>query len=230
MAKKKRSGIAWIAAAVAVVVLAAIALGWVLGSRGDEAPPPVATHGTSGGPVVSSSSVGEETDGICGLPVGDRKVPDVGPDATWELKRGMTIPTSKEYGPGIVKGGDRACFAHNPMGAVFFALNLPAVDPDKQDLHIKGRKSSSAPSESTAPSSGSTVFTVRGFKVDAPSPDRAIVTTAFEVSGQPGYQAITAAYEWSDGDWKGVLDDPSNTTDEAEPLTSLDGFVPWGPK
>ena len=230
MAKKKKSGIAWIVAVVAAVVLAAVALGWVLGSRGGE-DPPVATQGTSGSHASSSpSEVAEETDGICGLPVGDRKVPNAGPEATWELKHGMTIPTSKEYGPGITKDGDRACFAHNPMGAVFFALNLPAVDPDKQGSHIKGGGSSSSPSGSTAPSSGSTVFTVRGFKVDAPSPDRAIVTTAFEVSGQPGYQAITAAYEWSDGDWKGVPDDPSNTTDEAEPLTSLDGFVPWGPK
>ena len=227
MAKKKRSGIAWIAAAVAAIVLAAIALGWVLGSRGGDEDPPAATRGTSGGPASSSSAEGA-TDGICGLPVGSQTVPASGPEATWELKNGMTIPTSKAFGPGIVKDGDRACFAHNPMGAVFFALNLPAVDPKHQSRHVKGEDPGS--SEPATSDAGTKVLTVRGFKVESPSPDRAVVTIAYEVSGQPGYQSGTGAYEWSDGDWKGVLDDPVNTTTEFEQLSSLDGFIGWGPK
>lgn len=229
MAKKKRSGIAWIVAVVAAVVLAAVALGWVLGSRGGE-DPPVATQGTSGSHASSSpSEVAEETDGICGLPVGDGKVPDVGPEVTWELKAGVTIPTSKEYGPGIVKDGDRACFAHNPMGAVFFTLNLPAIDPDKQAAHVKGAIPADSGGESNSPPA-STVLTVRGFKVESPSPDRAVVTIAYEVTGQPGYQSGTSVHEWSNGDWKWLADDPANTTSQFEPLTSLAGYSTWGPR
>lgn len=227
MAKKKKSGIALIAAAVAAVILAAIALGWVLGSRGED-DPPVATRGTSGGPT-SSSGQNVQTDGICGLPVGSQEVPEVGPEATWELKAGSTIPSSKEYGPGIVEDGNRSCFAHNPMGAVFFSLNLPALDPEHWEEHIKGPVPEKPESESgsLAPN---TVLTVRGFKVETPTPDRAVVTVAYEVSGQPGYQSGTWVHEWVDGDWKWVSDDPANTADKFEPLTSLDGYTTWGPQ
>lgn len=228
MAAKKRSKTVWVGLAVAAILLAAIGVGWVLGSGGGNETPPAATRGASGGPASSTSAEGE-TDGVCGLPVGSQTVPASGPEATWELKNGMTVPTSKEFGPGIVKDGDRSCFAHNPMGAVFFALNLPAVDPDKQERHLTGKPSEQTESAGTS-SVTTDVFTVRGFKVDVDSVDRAVVTIAFEVSGQPGYQSIAAAYEWSEGDWKGVTDDPANTTDGAIELSSLDGYVLWGPK
>lgn len=226
MAKKKRSGIAWIAVAVAAIILAAIALGWVLGSRGGEEDPPAATQGTSGGPSTSTQAEGE-TDGICGLPVGSQKVPVAGPEATWELKAGVTVPSSKEYGPGIVKDDDRACFAHNPMGAVFFALNLPAIAPQNWADHIEGPVPDTT---GTGSPPGNTTLTVRGFKVQSPTPDRAVVTIAYAVSGQPGYQVGSSAYEWVDGDWKWVAEDPVNTTDQFNTTTSLDGYTPWGPK
>lgn len=228
MAKKKRSGIAWIAAAVAAVVLAAIALGWVLGARGGENDPPVATQGTSGGPSSSPSAEGE-TDGICGLPVGSQELPGRGPDATWEVKRSITVPRSEEYGPGIVKAGDRSCFAHNPVGAAFFALNFQGLAPAEQVKHIKEDVSADELGSSTVPPN-TPVFTVRGFTVESSSPDRAVVTLVYAPSGRTGLESHTSVHEWIDGDWKAVLSDPANTTEQLSSVESLDGFVAWGPQ
>lgn len=230
MAKKKKRGIAWIIAAVVAVVLAATALGWVLGARGGNTPPTptqVTSSGVTPSPTTSEQNV--DTDGVCGLPVGSQEAPTTGPEATWELKGGSTIPSSKVYGPGIVEDGNRSCFAHNPMGAVFFSLNLPALDPEHVADHIKGPVPEAPESESGS-LPPNTVLTVRAFKVEMPTPDRAVVTIAYEVSGQPGYQSGTWVNEWIDGDWKWVSDDPANTADKFETLTSLDGYTTWGPQ
>lgn len=228
MAAKKRSKTVWVGLAVAAILLAAIGVGWVLGSGGGNEPPPAATRGASGGPVSSTSAEGE-TDGVCGLPVGSQELPSRGPDATWEVKRSITVPRSEEYGPGIVKAGDRACFAHNPVGAAFFALNFQGLAPAEQVKHIKEDVSAEdLGSSSVAPNTP--VFTVRGFTVKTSSPDRAVVTLVYAPSGRTGLESHTSVHEWIDGDWKAVLSDPANTTEQLSSVESLDGFVAWGPQ
>lgn len=228
MAKKKRSGIAWIVAAAAVVVLVAIALGWALGSRGNETAPPVATtSGTSGGQASSSSGDGEETDGICGLPVGSQEVPEAGPEATWEIRRGATVPTSKEYGPGIVKNGDRSCFAHNPLGAVFASANFMGLTQEAFLSHVTpgAYYDALAAADAGDPTPGETL-TVRGFKVEQLGGDKMRVTLVTSLGGQAPLVAIPGDVVWADGDWKV---DGEQTDQGSQTLTSLEGYVPWGP-
>lgn len=224
MAKKKRSGIAWIIAVVAVIVLAAVALGWALGSRGSEQPPPVAT---TSGAVASSSDGGEETDGTCGLPAGNSQVPQVAPEATWEIRRGVTVPTSKAYGPGIVKDGDRSCFAHNPSGAVFASANFMGLAQEEFLSHVTPGSyyDALAATDVGDPTPGETM-TIRGFKVEQLDGDKMRVTLVTSMSSQAPLIAIPGDVVWTDGDWKV---DGEQVDHGSQTLTSLEGYVPWGP-
>lgn len=218
MDKRNRTRTVIVILAIAAVVLAGVGLGWWLGRSGAETPPPATTTGTS------AATSGTDTDGACGLPVGSQEVPGEGPEAKWEIRRQLTVPSSPEYGPGKVEGGDRSCFAHNPMGAVFFILNLQGMAPEDQVKHIHGGDFK-ADDLGNDPQT-TDVLTVRGFQVEPTGPDRVDVTVAYGFGSGP-LTAIPATAVWVDGDWKLDGDAPDQGSRQ---VTSLDGFVQWGPQ
>lgn len=218
--QKKNLSRPLLAAAVVVVLLAAIGIGWMLGRGGSDEPtqPATASQGSSSAPS------GGDTDGICGLPVGSQEVPQEGPEARWEIRRQLTVPSAPDYGPGATTEGAPSCFAHNPMGAVFFVLNFQGMTPEQQAGRIKDGEIEPQGGEETI--TAKDVLTVRAFKAEAKGPDRVDMTIVYGFGSGP-LTAIPASAVWVDGDWK---IDGTALGGGSEQVTSLDGFVEWGPK
>lgn len=219
MDKRNRTRTVVVILAIAAVVLAGVGIGWWLGRSETETPPPTSTAGPS-----ATTPTRDDVDGVCGLPIGSQDVPQDAPEATWEIRRQLTVPSAPDYGPGKVEGGDRSCFAHNPMGAVFFILNLQGMEAKDQVKHIHGGNYT-AESLGNDPQS-SDVVTVRGFQVEPKGPDRMEVTVAYGI-GSGSLTAIPASVVWVDGDWKLDGEAPDQGSRQ---ITSLDDFVKWGPQ
>lgn len=216
--KSRRRGLL-IAAVIFAVVLAAAGVGWVIGRDGTT---PAEGVATSTGTATSVEEAG--TDGDCDLPVGSQEVPRKGPAATWEVHRELTVPTSPDYGPGKVDGASRSCFAHNPMGAVFFILNFQGMPPEEQLPRIEGGGATLEELEAATTTAGE-VLSVRGFRIDSAEADRVTATIVYSFTDGP-LTANPVTMVWVDGDWKldGAADDG-----ESQTVSSLESFVEWGP-
>ena len=231
MAKKKNTRTVVIAVVIALAVLAAaVGVGWIVGSGSrDDADTSTASQGASGGADEdeAESSGGES---VCGLPEGSQEVPAEGPEAEWQILQGHTVPSSSEkFGPGETKGGDRACFAHNPTGALFAVLNTGRVLPKEHLLkHItdgpRREAFEDAPEPSVDPGSRTEV---KGFKLEVESRDRVLVRTVYSTDGGSLYE-VPSQVVWEDGDW--MLDGSEDATSEPAEVDSLDGYVKWGPE
>lgn len=207
--------------AVAVLVLAC-GLGWFLGrDGGDEPPAPTATSGASAG---TADEPGGETDGECGLPVGSQEVPTEGPEATWEVRRSLTVPSSEEFGPGeVTEDGDRRCFAHNPTGALFFVLNFQGLATEQQDDHVVGGMPDTAGSSASTPSG--VVLSVRGFQLEATGPDQVDVTVVYQLDEDQFALRIGAT--WEDDRW--MVTEEGLRADRIE-VSEVGDYVSWGPQ
>lgn len=223
--QKKNLSRPLLAAAVVVVLLAAIGIGWMLGRGGSDEPtqPVTASQGSS-----ASTSNGE-TAGSCGLPAGSDAAPTEPPEATWEVVRGATVPRSPEFGPTeVTNDGDRSCYARNPTGALFAAASFIGMPLDVYLEHVTPGpyKDLYEGVEIPEPTPGE-VLTVRGFKVEPKGADRVTVTLVTSLSTGTTMTAAAGDMVWKDGDWMvdGQQEDQGSTK-----LTNLDGYVEWGPK
>lgn len=229
MAKKKNTRTVVIAVVIALAVLAAaVGVGWIVGSGSrDDADTSTASQGASGGADEdeAESSGGES---VCGLPEGSQEVPAEGPEAEWQILQGHTVPSSSEkFGPGETKGADRACFAHNPTGALFAALNIGRVLPKELVLkHMTEGEFRDALEDAPEPSvDPNSRMEVQGFKLDVKSKNMVVVRPVYSMDGGVLHE-IPVRMVWQDGDW--MIDGTYRT--QPQDLESLDGYVEWGPK
>lgn len=227
--QRRKPRAAWIAVAVLVVaaLVAAVGVGWIIGTGDRDEDPPTATQGESAGP--DSSAAGGGGDSVCGLPDGGQEVPAEGPEAQWQTLQGHTVPSSEKFGPGETKGGDRACFAHSPTGALFAALNTGRVLPKEHLLkHITDgpRKDAveEAPEQTVAPDSRTSV---RGFKLEVISRDEVLVRPVYSTDGDAPYE-VPVRMVWQEGDW--MIDGSDDARSEPAVVDSLEGYVTWGPE
>lgn len=228
MAKKKNTRTVVIAVVVALAVLAgAVGVGWIVGSGSrDDADTSTASQGASGGPEETADEEGG--DSVCGLPDGSQEVPAEGPEAEWQILQGHTVPSSSEkFGPGETKGADRACFAHNPTGALFAALNIGRVLPKELVLkHMTEGEFRDALEDAPEPSvDPNSRMEVQGFKLDVKSKNIVVVRPVYSMDGGVLHE-IPVRMVWQDGDW--MIDGTYRT--QPQDLESLDGYVEWGPK
>ncbi|MBU2698559.1 hypothetical protein [Pimelobacter sp. 30-1] len=186
--------------AAAVVALVALVAFLLIGTGGDD---------PDAGPTPSpSGSSGATSSSTCGLPDGDQTVPTAAPaDVTWEVVNGIALPRSAAFGPGEVSSGgkDRSCFAHSPMGAVFFALNGSAkYGKDQSGVEIAG-------------------FRMTDYTTNRATLDIAIRVTEGPGSGRLGSAPVVIV--WSNGDWSL---DPGSESVVPIALADLTGFVAFG--
>lgn len=228
MTQNKNRRLWWIAAIVAITLLvAAVGVGWLMGSGGREGNPPTASQRSSAGGEDSDDEAGG--DSICGLPEGSQSIPAEGPEAEWQILMTHTVPSSEEFGPGETKDGDRACFAHNPTGALFALLNTGRVLPKEHKLkHITDGPlrdiAEEQPEETPDPESRTTV---RGFKLEVESKNEVLVRPVYSTDGGALYE-VPMRMIWRDGDW--MIDGTQEASSSAEPVESLEGYVKWGPE
>jgi hypothetical protein len=208
------------ASAGTVVLVAGLA---VVGLRDDSPPVPVqgAGEGAASAPAVPEPE----------LPTA---IPTEAPaDVTWQLFRGLAVPSSPTAGPRVVDGDLAEGFARTPEGALMAVLNLPARSflgtewrrvtermvlpgPGRgRQLALRGSLPDDVPSGDLAQ--------VAGFRFVTYSPDVAVIEVA--ARGFTGQQQVaTATVRWRDGDWR--LELPEGGT-YGTPLDSLAGFVPF---
>lgn len=194
--------------------------------------------GTAPDPSTTPSAAPAKSDSVCGLPNGDQAAPTEAPDTTWVLKDGFAVPTSKVAGPGVTSPV-AACFARNPVGALFAALNasgdVRTADVEEVDAVID--RYTAAPKDMTRlrdafmggdRASVAEVWQAAGFRFLNSSPD--VVTFDLLMSGSAGgarkYISRPVTMKWERGDWRVAFPIPQASV-VADPFGEQ-GFIEWG--
>lgn len=195
------------------------------GSDGKASPETTATA-TSKSPGSSSA---------CGLPDGDQAAPATAPPAKWSLAGKTAAPVSEKFGPSKTSNGIHTCFAHNPTGALFAAINYYAdtTDPSVGTKRLLSERIFSdenaskanmgEDSDANAPS-----YQVSGFRIVDATPQRVSVAVVVRSTEGPtaGQQAaVTFTMGWQSGDWRVIV--PPNGQPPTTAIASLSGYIAW---
>lgn len=202
--------------------------------EGDATPPPSTT---------SSASTQAPAAAECALPAGDQTVPVTPPaDTQWELVGRVVAPTAPEvYGPAVTDPA-RSCFARNPTGALYAAVNALATTtlPDAPRL-LAEELGAEGPGREAAleqlPADGSPVpaddtaaqVQLAGFQFLSYTEDETVIDLA--VLGVSDGQTVTAhtafTLRWERGDWRVVHNSNGAPFSPIQAIPGLAGYVPW---
>ena len=221
---------------VALIVIAAVVVAVTGGNDGSKATP--RAGGASTAAPSTSYTTSSSTTG-CNQPAGSQLPPVTAPTNKWELVGSVAAPTAPTTsGPGkTAAGGLRTCFAHDPTGALFAAVNFLASTTDNTLLPLAlGQLTSPGAGHdaaltalSTNPSSveddGQYRYQVSGFTFLAYTGDVASVSLAIATAGGNG--AVPITLDWSGTDWLVDLPADGNLAALTQALPSLAGYVPW---
>jgi hypothetical protein len=238
-----------------LVVVLALACGLYLafGGRGHHAaasspaaPAPTAVP-TTRSPAARSTSPTKRASAGCNVPPGPQAVPQVAPtDITWQLWRGVALPSSTSAGPAGAHGDIATCFAHSPLGALLAAVQLPyrvGYSPqwlaavDAMTVPNAGRQAlirlvrSSIATQGTgflyAPTPENQIQQVAAFQVVSYDGETAVIDLVERnESGTMGVAPFTV--QWLDGDWRLVLAPTGALSGPAQPVSSTVGYIAWG--
>jgi hypothetical protein len=232
-----RLGRAWTTTAAVIVALIVLAAAVVIfATRDPGKTPPAAAPPLS--PSARPSTAGTPSSSPPAL---DQTVPVSAPKGiTWALFQGVALPSSRTSGPARVAGPVHAGYAHTPVGALLAAQQVGArylISPgaawrrvvEQQVLPGVGRDAFvNARSEvSTTDVPAGTYGQTAGFRFVTYSQDAAVIQF---VSRFPNgtLQVTTTTVRWSQGDWKLELQPDGGTSPNAQAVSTLAGFVPWG--
>ncbi len=194
-------------------------------------------------PPATTSSAQAPVAGECALPAGDQTVPSVSPaDTQWELVGRVVAPTAPEvYGPAVTDPV-RSCFARNPTGALYAAVNALATTtlPDAPRL-LAEELGAEGPGRDAAlaqlPADGSPVpaddtaaqAQVAGFQFLSYTEDETVIDLA--VLGVSDAETVTAhtafTLRWERGDWRVVHTSTGAPFSPIQAIPGLAGYVPW---
>lgn len=227
-----------IAAALAVALIAATIVIFLLPKGQGNAQPAPAPAETNGSATASPSASAGADKSVCGLPSSSEALLGSAPTSEWELVGKMATPTDPKIGPGTTdESGFRSCFAHSPTGALYAAMNVAALGSsgstelqqklaDKLLVPGTGREAAMrevAADTSTAPS---TPIQVEGFLIKSYTSSEADIDLAFSTeTGALG--STTFSMRWLDGDWKVKPADNGVTFGNISQLRDLSGFILW---
>jgi hypothetical protein len=229
-----RRGFIAAAVVVALVIVAAVVVIFTGGDDGDEVPVGV------GGPATAPATSASADSGECDQPEGSQTPPVAAPVNEWELVGKLVAPTDPDgAGPGQVSDdGLRTCFAHDPTGALFAAVNWVAtttdpalVGPATEQLTAPGPGRDvilgalqNGPAEVIGDDPGG--FQVTGFSFLTYTGDVAMINLAIALVGS-GQASFPVTLEWSGDDWLMQIPADGNFGTGIQELPSLTGYVPW---
>ena len=227
-----RRGFIAAGAVVALIVVAALAVAF---TGGDDSKPPRA----DGGPAASTpSQFSSASSSGCDQPAGSQLPPVAAPQNKWELVGKLVAPTAPDgAGPGkTAPNGLRSCFAHDPTGALFAAVNWFGYTSDAAQL-TAALNSLTAPGpgrdrliELTANDPASVIgeggYQVAGFSYLTYTGDVAMMNLALDVAGT-GQVTLPVTLQWSGTDWLVEVPADGQITAGLKPLDNLAGYVPW---
>jgi len=175
----------------------------------------------------------------CDVPTGSQAVPQYAPQGiTWQLYQTVALPYSKTAGPMAVNGGVARCYAHDPLGALLAASQIPyryLISPDwRQVVQLQvmpgeGRDAYVAERSKVTGTGGNQpgdYNQLAGFKFVTYSPAVAVIEIASK-NDSGALQAGPVTVDWSDGDWKLQLQTDGSSSAQELPVTSLVGFGTW---
>ena len=229
-----RRGFIAAAVVVALVIVAAVVVAL---SGGDDSTPAPQAGGT---PTTAPASPADENSGDCDQPEGPQTPPVAAPINEWELVGKLAAPSDPDgAGPGSVTDeGLRTCFAHDPTGALFAAVNWIGTTTDAElaeaaanDLTAPGPGrdvvlAAFADDPSTVVGDASGGFQVTGFSFLAYTGDVAMISLALGLVGG-GQASMPVTLEWSGSDWLMQLPADGNVGTGIQELPTLAGYVPW---
>ena len=229
-----RRGFIAAGAVVALIVVAALAVAF---TGGDDSKPPRAEGGPAAATPSQSSSANSSG---CDQPAGSQLPPVAAPQSKWELVGKLVAPTAPDgAGPGkTAPNGLRSCFAHDPTGALFAAVNWLGTTTDEQlaplafeSLTAPGpgrdtvqRMFAADPSSVLGKNPGG--FQVSGFTFLTYTGDVAMMNIAVASLGG-GQGSLPVTLQWSGSDWMLELPADGQIGNQIQRLDSLAGYVPW---
>jgi hypothetical protein len=237
-----RPGFVASAALLGALVIAALVI--ALTSGGSHKSPTASTTpqpSQSAKPTPTTPTGGTQTTqhasraGGCSLPAGSQAVPSSGPprDAHWTLVGSMEAPHDPDtYGPQHTSGVWMTCFAHNPAGALYAAINFYAEGTVAPNAEVDRRLLADGPLKAGAieadrrhptPIDANGPLHVAGYAYHSYDRERAVISLAFRaVNGR--LAAIPTTMAWQGDDWRYVVP-PKGVSVDA--LSSLESYVPW---
>lgn len=226
--------------AAAVVVALVVVLGlWVV-VRGPASPAPTATRTAGSVPLLRVAPAPHlAKPGSSAIPTSSP------PGITWQPYQGVLLPYSSSAGPRVVTASLATGYAHTPVGALVAAVQIDyrhLLAPDWQAVteaqvvagagrtaYVAVRTQASTAS-SLPPSTGTATPSLRqlaGFDMVSYSPSEAVVQVV-TVGTDASFLMVPLTVRWIGGDWQLQLTDQGGDGPEAEPLSTLAGFVTWG--
>ena len=198
-----------------------------------------ATPSASSTPVPSSSPSTAAPTGdasVCGLEAfEDTDTVATAPVAEWVIVGTMAAPSADEVGPGLEDSdGIRSCYARTAEGALFATANIWAMGTDSrlgplitERLVVPGPgRDAALESQSSGTNTGGLAAQIAGFKILSYDGTDATIDLAFRLN-TGNLVSVPQALQWSDGDWKVLLNDDGQSSFRPSALQSLGGYIPW---
>lgn len=195
-------------------------------TAGDTDEEGTADESTGGQPGTTAAGECEIKEGSSSLPQGPPEVDE------WSMVRGVSVPTSAEYGPYVRDGDLWTCYEHSADGALFAALYVFAAsgrvegffaewfpEGETRDHLVENEE------DEIDPELGETEFTLIAYRFQTYSEDSAIIDLVAESTQPEGTANVSLriALMWDGDRW--VLDE-ENFGEAAHAVTSLDGYTP----
>jgi len=217
---------------VLVVIALVLVVSSLIGGGGNATPTatPEPSGSTSSPPAVEGDA------STCGLDdIADTDTLTTAPVAEWVIVGTMAAPSADEVGPGETDAdGIRYCYARTSEGALFAAANIWAMGTDSrlgplitERLVVPGAgRDAALASPGAGGNSGGLAAQIAGFKILAYDGKNATVDLAFRLN-TGNLVSVPQALQWSDGDWKVLLNDEGQSSLQPSGLQSLGGYIPW---
>ena len=226
-----------------VFLVVVLVVGLLLAIVPSRDPEPV--EGNVSAPPSTSSSASTQAQAAgaeCALPAGDQTVPVVPPaDTQWELVGRVVAPTAPDlYGPAATDPV-RSCFARNPTGALYAAVNALATTtlPDAPRLLAEelgaegpGREAALAqlPADgSPVPNEADAQVQLAGFQFLSYTEDETVIDLAIQTVTDAQNVTVRAPFtlRWERDDWRVVHTSEGAPFGTLQAVPSLAGYVPW---
>lgn len=170
----------------------------------------------------------------------DQTVPTSPPASVrWDLYERVALPYSATAGPGTIDGSVTRGYAHTPTGALIAAAQIPY-----RMLLSAGSSWHQVVEQQVVPGPGRDRFIqlrsqittdgtpdprlgqIAGFRFITYTPEITVIQFATKFSSGE-LQVTTATVQWSDGDWKQVLQPDGSESPTVQAIPDLTGMVAW---
>lgn len=165
------------------------------------------------------------------------------PGVTWTIYHAIALPGSPVYGPTRTDGDLATGYAHSPTGALLAAANIvtryalgadwrtvlarqTVPGPGQQAWEV-ARASYDGNADRPAPGSRGQYSAFRFVNYTPQVATIELVTQFASYGGAQQSSALTV--QWNGQDWLLALQPNGAPNPPQQPMTSLEGFTPWGP-